>query len=697
MIKHITTLFILFLLGQSLLFSSNREYEKFDYLRKDDLGKYVVIVKTGDKYGVLDLFGNEIIKPEYDFINYSQESMFRVHKDSLYGYLDLEGKILLSVEYSNSSMLNYRLTHDYLKSDDFYIIHRKGKYGVFDHKSKKVIVPVEYDWVEGRDYAVNMVNTSKLKSAASPVSYTSALLYKDKKQSLVDLKTGLSIIDFGVYDSIEPSDQYGLIGVSKNGRNAFVDYQHNILVPFQDRSLGIGEFGFLSRSTDNQKVQFIANKSLSKSKEYDGITMYFNGLSLVREEDKLGVINAQGKEIISPLYDYIYITDDYIEATNQETSYDDHIKESFFDIEGNLLLPPLIYDGVEYNAKSGLAVVSDSENNEGLINEKGKLIMPLKYRRIYVDEDSNIIRFEVNTKSGVNMGLADIQGKILVKPKYNKIEDFIDGVAEIGVDVKGKYLHGLINLKGDEILKPQFSSIFFNMDSTKYYAQAYNDNKVGVIARDGRITVVPKYDEIRYQDRSTDDWGDLAITKLDNLYGVVNINTGQTIAESLYSYVYAIGKRESLLFCLRSDEGNLIINKDGKTIIPLTGDVMYPLSYDNNNKYLVRKQESDNKRGVITMDNKKVLPCIYDKITQLNRNLFKVELQGKAGIVDDRNAIVFPIEFDFISPYLYPDADLLFVKKGDQYGYIFLDKMKFEPSDFSETIYKSYIDHGIGL
>lgn len=411
--------------------------------------------------------------------------------------------------------------------------------------------------------------------------------------------------------------------------------------------------------------------------------MYFNGLSQVESNGKKGIINEFGKEILPLNYDHFYITDDYIEAIVEGKSASKPPKITFFDIEGKPRSKSLSYSGAVYNVNSGLIVVSDFDDKEGLLNQQGKLVMPLQYRRIYIDEEANIIRFEVDNDD-VKMGLADMQGKIIVKPKYNRIDEFIDGVANITISEENRSLHGLINIKGEEILKPQFTSMLFDMDDKEKYAQVYNNRMVGVVSRDGRVTVPPKFDEIVYQNKQGDDWGDLAITKLDKKYGIVNINTGKIIAEPIYDYAFSIGKGDSILFCLRStEEGNYIIDKNGDLVIPITKDVIYPLQYMENNNYFIRKQK-DGKKGIISRNNENLIPCIYDNITQLNFDLFKVELDGKIGIVDNKNNPIFPIEFD----YLYPRTTLLFAKKGNEYGYIFLDKKVFEPSPIAKQLYE---------
>jgi hypothetical protein len=53
-------------------------------------------------------------------------------------------------------------------------------------------------------------------------------------------------------------------------------------------------------------------------------------------------------------------------------------------------------------------------------------------------------------------GFIDTTGKVVVKPKYDQVENFQEGLARVRISQKG---WGLVNSQGVEILKPMFDFI----------------------------------------------------------------------------------------------------------------------------------------------------------------------------------------------------------------------------------------------
>jgi hypothetical protein len=53
-------------------------------------------------------------------------------------------------------------------------------------------------------------------------------------------------------------------------------------------------------------------------------------------------------------------------------------------------------------------------------------------------------------------GFIDTTGNVIVKPKYNQVENFNDGIAKVRLGQKW----GLIDATGNEIIKPTFDAIY---------------------------------------------------------------------------------------------------------------------------------------------------------------------------------------------------------------------------------------------
>ena len=125
------------------------------------------------------------------------------------------------------------------------------------------------------------------------------------------------------------------------------------------------------------------------------------GVTIVKLNNKYGLINTNGEEIVSCKYDKIH-------------SFNEH----------------------------GIAKVK-LNNKYGLINTNGEEIVPCKYDYIYNFNGYGIAEVELNNKWGV----INTNGEEIISCKYDLIYDFNEyGLAIIKLDNK----YGLINIKGEE-------------------------------------------------------------------------------------------------------------------------------------------------------------------------------------------------------------------------------------------------------
>lgn len=626
----------------------------------------MIIAKQEDKYGIFDLEGTPLLKPEYDYIEYTQDSLFYLRKDSLWGILDMELKTILPLEYTDVSPMS---------KDNFYTIKKNGRYGVLDRNNKKITIPTNYIYIKpsknyhrsGKAYATAQLKTDTIKESA-----------------LVNLDTGEVIFNFGEYDYIEAYDEYGAAVVSKDGMSAIIDFNNKILVPMQEGIFKLTKWGYIYHFPIDEAYnsRFISFDGM-KSKDYDNISSEGIVENMIEDKKdkqfirKKGFIDKDGKEIIAPIYDEIALYNTHIETIIYPENYSDLPTSRIFDLNGKSLSKALKYDAFEYYPNLGLIQV-DKDDEAGLINVEGKTIFKPQYRSIYIDTIEQRIRL---TSHDLKMKLTDRNGKILGS-EYDDIDQFFNGISKVGISKNGKYLVGLIDVNGKEILDPQPISLFFDMDDEKKFALMYKNNKVGVLSADGKTTVEPIYDEIIYNSRYNDDWSLIAITRMDKKMGLINISTGEILAKPIYKHIFSMGKGDSVLFCLRDDDGNnMVMDKYGKILIPPTLDIIYSLSYDSD---LLIKKNQTGKVGLINRNNEIVIPIMYDEIEKLDSDQLLVKNNGQYGVINEQNEILVPLDYDYLSLYNYSD-NLLMASKDQKKGFL-LNQSTFVESPFAEII-----------
>lgn len=186
---------------------------------------------------------------------------------------------------------------------------------------------------------------------------------------------------------------------------------------------------------------FIYFYKFDKSKyKYENVAVNRNYFLMY--EDKYGVINKSGNEIIKPKYDIIQIP-------NPER--------------------PVFICLKNYNSETG-------EYVSEVFNEKGEEIFNDFYRveGIHIEEPTDEIFYQkevLKYKENGKYGLIDFEGKKITKAKYDDIQSLEYKEGMLLVKEKNKY--GIINIKGQKIIDSKFDKI----ESDCYYSEEYGFSK----------------------------------------------------------------------------------------------------------------------------------------------------------------------------------------------------------------------------
>ena len=220
---------------------------------------------------------------------------------------------------------------------------------------------------------------------------------------------------------------------------------------------------------------------------------FFNGLARVKTNDnKWGFINKKGEFVIEAKYDGVSYFSDGLVLAVEEVDAEDQYKYyfSFLDKNGKIVLD--LKDEYETigNFSEGFAYVYGTEDGLGFINKKGEIV---------IERDKEITDVQ-NFKDGYAVvavenkyGLINTKGEKIIKPKYENTLFFDNGL--ITFSEEGKV--GFLNINGDEIVEAQYKEVLpFLFKNTivqdqddKYY---YIDNK-GEKISDQEFEYIPLY------------------------------------------------------------------------------------------------------------------------------------------------------------------------------------------------------------
>ena len=383
-----------------------------------------------------------------------------------------------------------------------------------------------------------------------------------------------------------------------------------------------------------------------------------------------------------------------------------------------------------FDLVNGFAVATQNNKKYCYYNELGKQITAYKYDYEATEVYNNNGEGRAVIKLNGKYGFIDINGKEIIPPIYDAVDEFSNGLSV--VKLNGKY--GIINELGNVVI-PFGKYDDFKYRYTKGFCVCNLNSKYGLLDSLGNeIIPVGKYDYI-----DITDFGLFAVNK-NNKYGFVN-KYGKEVAPIIYdnystfwkaNYVLVdLNGKKSIIdkngkiisttskkyiingfieeiakFSFNGKEGVLdkyfneiipvgkydiisniygnraIVEKDGlKGVIDNTGQEIIPLGkydwsferWEENPNSVINFVENlskvcrNKKYGFIDKNYKESISLIYDKVEDFSEGLSAVKLNGKYGYIDKYNKVIIPFEYDLVSSFL---NGIAMVSKNSKVGFI---------------------------
>ena len=227
------------------------------------------------------------------------------------------------------------------------------------------------------------------------------------------------------------------------------------------------------------KLYNLVNQNFINDEVYDEMYFQKNGLIIISNHKKYGVIDCNGNSIIPPTYDCINSTfNDFIVTLGE--------KYGVFDLKGNKILP-IAFDYISLTSDSLFSVQSNkydtTYNNNGLYDESGNKIFDCKYKSIQKANENLYILCNSNgyciaTKKGVfskffsnliylkddlfvfeslkKQGVINSEGKIIIPATYKYIQKLDENYLTI---TNATDRAGIIDYNGNVILPANYYSI----------------------------------------------------------------------------------------------------------------------------------------------------------------------------------------------------------------------------------------------
>jgi len=242
------------------------------------------------------------------------------------------------------------------------------------------------------------------------------------------------------------------------------------------------ENGFVPVKQNEKWGYLNTDGKLAIPTKYDKVSPFNSDHAVVQSGGQYFILDKQGKEI--PV-DVPHITDlkSFSEQLAPFKTFED--KFGFIDVNGKVAIQAQ-YQGIGY-FYAGLAWAKKTDKSIGFINPQGEwVIQPQFVAAKNFDSESGMARVKVGDKwAYVNKTV-----EITYIKDSQIIEDFSNGLA------RGKKNEkiGFYNPKGEWVIQPQFDAA---RDFKNGYAAAKKGEKWGIINKTGKWVIEPSFEDIK--------------------------------------------------------------------------------------------------------------------------------------------------------------------------------------------------------
>jgi hypothetical protein len=493
----------------------------------EDYSNDRAMVKKGDKWGLIDEEGIEIIAPTYDGFDYlakSEKRLFEItDNQTFYGAVDTAGDIIVPVEYIKIRNFvedriavrspsrrwgfidkkgnvvvesKYRLVHDF--SEGRAAVYAKSRWGVIDKQGKEVIEPIYFqmgDFKEGKawvalpkgykgyiDRSGKLLFKGKYSRVTNFSEGRAAFYIRKKGWGLIDEKGNVVMRPKRRIKKIEAFNEYGIAKVRIGDKYRMLSKEGKLL--------GNTSFGIIRDYQEGYavaRVQALTGSKIGKvnlnfvfidtlgrivpKRDFDQLQSFSGGRAAFRGKNgKRGYINTKGEIIVAPQY---FKVEPFLD--NRAVVYQNYNTSGVIDTLGNEIIP------IKYKSivaiSGGLALVKKYSSQYFFVHEDTKRHTPVNFEKAHAFQfDMAPVRIKGK------WGVINKKGIQVVTPKYDDIKPFEQGTARVAVH----RLRGVVDVEGNIIIPPVYEHVEYVGDNL---FRVERGDAVGYLHQDGNWVV----------------------------------------------------------------------------------------------------------------------------------------------------------------------------------------------------------------
>ncbi len=311
-------------------------------------------------------------------------SLIPYRQKDLYGYFDLNGKIIINPQFAYASTFNDGLA--LIKTTG-----NEGKYGYIEENGK---FKINAAYKEATIFNEGIAFVVKENGAPTAINKDGESLFVlNDVESVQTFSEGLAA--FSVSDSI--SAKWG-----------FVDKEGKKTINAQFYEVGKFSNGKCAVKDKNGKWGYIdKNGKITINYQFENATEFINDKAVVYLNNKAGIIDEDGKYIINPQFEQMDI-DNNKYLIRQDNKY------GWCDSEGKIIINAQFESATIFGENKTTPVKSG--DSYGYIDEEGKFVINPQFDLALSFNNSKAI-----VKSGETFGLIDEEGKYVVNPQFEEV------------------------------------------------------------------------------------------------------------------------------------------------------------------------------------------------------------------------------------------------------------------------------------
>ncbi len=383
---------------------------------KSDQGLLTVQKENDPASSKINYSGKTIIPPDYDCQNHWGPEYYFVERMNKKGIIDTSGKSMAPAEYDYIDMvyIDYPVTtgnRKVSKKKKVFILQKDNLSRMIDSTGKEII-PLKYGFIrfEGEGMfrvsqggKIGYINIEG-KIIVPPRfedcgSFHNGMTWVKEKGKFRLINLEGKFITSEYYDGAQDTGEWirdSMMCVTINKKQGFVDVHGKIVVPLIYEQAYIGNRNLILVQKDSlwgiRDIQ--GNEILAPA--YSHFSGFIEGYSWVTKKGNNLILDSLFHEHI-PANDCIFPRK---YGTFFSYGYSDVIvngKRTFVNTEGQVLQAWLIYDDVRI--KDGYFIVT-KEKKHGILDEKERVIIPLKYQYVSETKCPRIYRVKLNDQYG---------------------------------------------------------------------------------------------------------------------------------------------------------------------------------------------------------------------------------------------------------------------------------------------------------